>query len=127
MSAVSSGTLQLYPALYPILLILSRIFPSPSDAVNNPFKLAAFVGPVAACAASPVLAIRELAAKALLPLLPMADLGQHVAKVMSQLVEAGDAALPYNFQHGLLLQVRDFSPCSTGHNSTQFLRYLFLS
>ena len=47
----SAGTLQLYPALYPILLILSRIFPSPSDAVNNPFQLAAFVGPVAVCAA----------------------------------------------------------------------------
>lgn len=58
-SSLSTGTLHLYPALYPVLLILSRIFPSPSDAVNNPFQLAAFVGPVSRCAASPVLAIRN--------------------------------------------------------------------
>jgi hypothetical protein len=99
----AGGTLQLYPALYPILLILSRIFPSPSDAVNNPYQLAAFVGPVSACAASPVLSIRELAAKALVPLLPTADLGGHVARVMEQLVLAD--SVQHNLQHGLLLQI----------------------
>jgi len=97
-----SGTLELYPALYPILLILSRIFPSPSDVVNNPFQLAAFVGPVAACAANPVLAIRELAAKALVPLLPPAELAAFVGQVMAELCKA---PLPTaNRQHGLLLQ-----------------------
>ena len=100
----SAGTLQLYPALYPILLILSRIFPSPSDAVNNPFQLAAFVGPVAVCAANPVLAIRELAAKALVPLLPTADLGRHATETMNKITEP-TTALPYNLQHGLLLQL----------------------
>ncbi len=98
----SSGTLQLYPALYPILLIISRIFPSPSDVVNNPFQLAAFVGPVAACAGNPVLAIRELAAKALVPLLPPADLAAFVGQVMAELTSGQVSSA--NRQHGLLLQ-----------------------
>lgn len=79
-SAVTSGagTLELKPALYPILLILSRIFPSPSESLNNPFKLSSFIGLVERCAESPILAIRKLAAGALVPLIPPEGLGQSV-------------------------------------------------
>ena len=38
---------------------LSRIFPSPSESLNNPFKLSAFVPLVEKCSESPILAIRH--------------------------------------------------------------------
>ena len=70
-----SGTLHLQPALYPVLLILARVFPSPSESLNNPFKLSSFIPAVEECTGSPVLAIRKLAAKALVPLIPPENLG----------------------------------------------------
>ena len=76
-----AGTLKLHPALYPILLILSRIFPSPSESLNNPFKLSSLVPLVEKCSGSPILAIRQLAAGALVPLIPPDQLGAYLIKL----------------------------------------------
>ena len=75
-SYAEAGTLRLHPALYPVLLVLSRIFPSPSEALDNPFKLSSLVPLVEACTGSPVLAIRKLAARALVPLISQDKLGR---------------------------------------------------
>jgi len=105
-----AGTLQLHPALYPILLILSRIFPSPSESLNNPWKLSAFVPLVEKCSSSPILAIRKLAASALVPLIPPEQLASYGEDLLTRLCTSH---LPTNLTHGLLLrlsQVKKSSP-----------------
>jgi len=99
-SYAEAGTLRLHPALYPVLLVLSRIFPSPSEALDNPFKLSSLVPLVEACTGSPVLAIRKLAARALVPLISQDQLDVYGKKLIDRL-ERED--LPSNHVHGILL------------------------
>ena len=48
----------------------SRLFPAPSESLDNPYKLSSFIPLIARCSESPVLAIRKLASKAIVSLLP---------------------------------------------------------
>ncbi|XP_023344467.1 thyroid adenoma-associated protein [Eurytemora carolleeae] len=97
-----SGTLHLQPALYPVLLILSRVFPSPSESMNNPFKLSSFIPCVDECSGSPILAIRKLAARALVPLIPPENLVEYGEKIVKKIL---NSALTTNQLHGFLLQL----------------------
>jgi len=100
----SSGTLQLRPALYPILLVLSRLFPSPAETLNNPLKLSAFVPWVELCSMSAVLAIRQLAASALVPLLPADQLMTYGEELIERLT-SNNLSMSTNHVHGILLQL----------------------
>jgi hypothetical protein len=73
-----AGTLQLFPMLYPLLLLLSRLFPAPSESLDNPYKLSAFIPLVERCGESPVMAIRKLAAKALVALIDSNKIDSYV-------------------------------------------------
>ena len=52
-----------------------RLFPAPSESLDNPYKLSAFIPLVERCSESPVLAIRKLAAKALVALIDSRKIG----------------------------------------------------
>ena len=101
----NAGVLVLDSALYPILLMLSRIFPSPSELMNNPFQLSAFLPFVRKCTGSSILQTRQLAASALVPLVAYEKVDLYVSDLVK---EIGCEKLPQNILHGMLLQLKEF-------------------
>ena len=93
-------------ALYPVLLTLGRILPSPGQAGHTAaFPPAAFLAGVEGCRASPVLQTRQLAAAALVPLVESQQAGQYCAHLVAGLEQA---KLSQNAIHGSLLQLGQF-------------------
>eukprot|EP00092_Neocalanus_flemingeri_P015147 GFUD01016364.1.p1 GENE.GFUD01016364.1~~GFUD01016364.1.p1 ORF type:complete len:1852 (-),score=400.17 GFUD01016364.1:67-5622(-) len=99
------GVLVLDSALYPILLVLSRIFPSPTELLNNPYQLSAFLPFVETCTRSSVLQTRRLAASALIPLVQYEEVDLYVADLIKKI--CGEK-LSQNALHGMLLQLKEF-------------------
>ena len=101
-----AGVLVLDCALYPVLLVLSRIYPSPTETLSNPFPLAAFLPLVYSCSASAILQTRQLAAAALVPLVSPDTAEEYVSKLLAKL--QGSEVLAQNNLHGDLLIVKEF-------------------
>ena len=95
--------LQLHSALYPVLLLLARLYPSPTETVSNPFPLSSFLPHVTRAAASSLLYTRRLAAAALVSLVPAEGQVGHAASLLGRL--GGGGLPPQNHLHGALLQV----------------------
>jgi hypothetical protein len=93
-------------ALYPALLLLARLFPSPTETVSNPFPLSAFLPAVQRAAASPLLHTRRLAAAAAVSLVPAEQQAEHAASLLAGL-GCSESGLPgQNTVHGQLLTVQ---------------------
>ncbi|KAF9414925.1 hypothetical protein HW555_007316, partial [Spodoptera exigua] len=92
----------LRPSLYPILLLLARLYPSSLEGTVSNLKLSAFIPRVCACAGSAVLKTRHLAARALVPLVSPALYIPHIESTL-QLVQQEHTKM--NYVHGLLLQL----------------------
>jgi len=101
----NEGVLVLDSALYPILLMLSRIFPSPTELLNNPYQLSAFLPYVEKCTGSSILQTRQLAASALVPLVQYEKVDLYVSDLVKQI---NDNKLTQNTLHGMLLQLKEF-------------------
>jgi len=99
------GVLVLDSALYPILLVLSRIFPSPTELHNNPYQLSAFLPFVEICTGSSILQTRQLAASALVPLVQYEQVDLYVANLIKKI--CGEK-VSQNTLHGMLLQLKEF-------------------
>ena len=100
------GVLVVDSAVYPVLLILSRIFPSPAETASSPFPLSAFLPLVEKIRRSPVLQTRQLAAAALVPLLAEEEVGRYLETSLRTLQRPD---LSQNSRHGLLLIISQFS------------------
>ncbi|XP_072929840.1 tRNA (32-2'-O)-methyltransferase regulator THADA [Epargyreus clarus] len=98
----SSQDSQLRPSLYPILLLLSRLYPSSLEGTVSNLKLVAFIPHVVSCAGSSALAARRLAARALPPLLATTRYASHIEEMLKLLCNEN---IKRNFCHGILLQV----------------------
>ncbi|XP_068631525.1 tRNA (32-2'-O)-methyltransferase regulator THADA [Battus philenor] len=92
----------LKPSLYPILLLLARLYPSALEGTVSNLKLSCFVDAVVSCARSPVLQTRQLAARALVPLISPAAYVSHIEDMLQLL---SNNRIERNFCHGILLQV----------------------
>nr|XP_049700713.1 thyroid adenoma-associated protein homolog [Helicoverpa armigera] len=90
----------LRPALYAVLLLLARLYPSSLEGTETNLKLVSFVPHVQACARSRVLHTRRLAARALVPLIPHQLFSNHFNSMLEQL-ESCDS----NTAHGIALQL----------------------
>merc|ERR1712106_595847 len=101
----NEGVLVLDSALYPILLMLSRIFPSPTELLNNPYQLSAFLPFVKKCTGSSILQTRQLAASALVPLVQYEQVDLYVANLIKKI--CGEK-VSQNTLHGMLLQLKEF-------------------
>ena len=91
-------------ALYPLLLLLARLFPSPTETVNNPFPLSSFIPHVKLASTSSLLHTRRLAASALASLVAVEDRPATVTTILTSLQET-DQFPPQNTLHGQLLQL----------------------
>lgn len=88
-----------HPGLYPILTLLSRMQPSTEDVNENETVLTPFIPLVMPCAASAIYKTREMAARALVPLV------QDVVPTIKQSVHLNNT-MTQNEIHGRFLQVQ---------------------
>ncbi|XP_070182085.1 tRNA (32-2'-O)-methyltransferase regulator THADA-like [Littorina saxatilis] len=103
-----SGHLHLHPSLYPVLMVLGRLFPSTMEGTTTRLNLAAFIPHVIKCSSSPVYKTRMMAARALQPLAGKEQLTSVLTNLLDTLPKqpaAGDCRLPQSHVHGVLLQV----------------------
>ncbi|KAF9976771.1 hypothetical protein BGZ73_007906 [Actinomortierella ambigua] len=103
---------RVHPGLYPVLTLLSRLQPSlhmdPADAVDGGMQ--DFIALVRQCAASVIWKTREMAARALVPLIPSRNLMDLIEDILKTIVTNEQAASGIkqssNELHGLLVQIQ---------------------
>ncbi|XP_077960051.1 thyroid adenoma-associated protein isoform X2 [Gasterosteus aculeatus] len=100
-----SGQVKLHPSLFLLLLVLSRLYPSPMDGSSSPLGLAPFMPFIIRCGRSAVYRTREMAARALVPFVLVTQVPSTVHKLLQELPEQPAAGIQHNHVHGTLLQV----------------------
>ncbi|VDH97201.1 Hypothetical predicted protein [Mytilus galloprovincialis] len=98
------GTVHLHPSLYPLLMVLARLFPSPLEGTDTSLNLSAFIPYILRCSSSAVLKTRQMSAKALQPLV----IGSNVVSVLTDLIHrlpVNRDQVHYSQVHGVLLQI----------------------
>ncbi|XP_075921202.1 tRNA (32-2'-O)-methyltransferase regulator THADA isoform X1 [Petromyzon marinus] len=100
------GTASLQPALFPLLLLLAKLYPSPMDGTYTELSLAPFLPLLVRCGGSPVWRARVMAAHALVAFIPAAAATRVLCELLDSLprgLRQADGAS--NRTHGTLLQV----------------------
>ncbi|KAI8097284.1 putative death-receptor fusion protein-domain-containing protein [Halteromyces radiatus] len=91
-----------HPGLYPMLTLLSRLRPSVMDDATDALSMAPFIPLVLSCAGSSIFKTREMAARALVPLVSSTV---SLVVMIADLLE-WDEKLTQNEIHGRLIQVQ---------------------
>ncbi|XP_075232474.1 thyroid adenoma-associated protein homolog [Lycorma delicatula] len=94
-------TSDLRPTLYPVLLLLSRLYPSSLEGTDSNLKLSEFLDPLIDCAGASVMKTRLLTAYAVVPLVLPDKFMEHLDKLFNLIVKSKQE----NFIHGLILQI----------------------
>ncbi|XP_026542462.1 thyroid adenoma-associated protein homolog [Notechis scutatus] len=96
------GKFHLCPSLYAVLTFLAKLQPS-GDTQDS--TLTCFLEPLIQLSGNPVYAVRVMAAKALVPFIPVTDYGKILLRLASRFPQP-EAALSHNALHGCLLQIQ---------------------
>ncbi|ORZ21579.1 putative death-receptor fusion protein-domain-containing protein [Absidia repens] len=91
-----------HPGLYPMLTLLSRLRPSVMDTATDALSMSPFIPLVMSCAGSSIFKTREMAARALVPLIPSTS---SLVEMLGGLLDWGKG-LTQNDIHGRLMQVQ---------------------
>ncbi|KAK5853649.1 hypothetical protein PBY51_014784 [Eleginops maclovinus] len=100
-----SGQVKLHPSLFLLLLVLSRLYPSPMDGSSSPLGLAPFMPFIIRCGRSAVCRTREMAARALVPFVLVTQVPSTVHTLLQELPAEPGPKIQHNHIHGTLLQV----------------------
>ncbi|XP_077468779.1 thyroid adenoma-associated protein isoform X1 [Stigmatopora argus] len=100
-----SGQVKLHPSLFLLLLVLSRLYPSPMDGSPSPLGLAPFMPFIIRCGRSAVYRTREMAALALVPFVLVTRVPSTVHSLLQALPVDPGPKIQHNYIHGTLLQV----------------------
>ncbi|KAM4729595.1 thyroid adenoma-associated protein isoform 2-T4 [Anableps anableps] len=100
-----SGHVKLHPSLFLLLLVLSRLYPSPMDGSSSPLGLAPFRPLIIRCGRSAVYRTREMAARALVPFVLLTQVPSTVRSLLQDLPPKPGPEIQHNHIHGTLLQV----------------------
>ncbi|XP_042288889.1 thyroid adenoma-associated protein isoform X2 [Thunnus maccoyii] len=100
-----SGQVKLHPSLFLLLLVLSRLYPSPMDGSSSPLGLAPFMPFIIRCGRSAVYRTREMAARALVPFVLVTQVPSTVHSLLQELPPEPGPKIQHNHIHGTLLQV----------------------
>ncbi|KAM6246968.1 tRNA (32-2'-O)-methyltransferase regulator THADA-like [Porphyrio hochstetteri] len=107
------GEHRLRPALHAVLTLLAQLQPG----ADSPDSLSAhFLGPLLGLAGSPIYAVRVMAAKALVPVVPPPRRCELLLQLAQQLPDAPGQVHSHNAVHGLLLQMRALLAPALGTN-----------
>ncbi|KAM9726802.1 thyroid adenoma-associated protein isoform 2-T3 [Menidia menidia] len=104
-ATVESGHVKLHPSLFLLLLVLSRLYPSPMDGSSTPLGLAPFLPFIKRCGHSAVYRTREMAARALVPFVLVTQVPSTVQSLLLDLPTEPGPDIQHNHIHGTLLQV----------------------
>ncbi|XP_058707040.1 thyroid adenoma-associated protein homolog isoform X3 [Poecile atricapillus] len=110
-TAPTSGGPLLHPALHAILTLLAQLQPG-ADSPSSPS--APFLEPLLGLAESPIYAVRAMAAKALVPVVPPPQRCRLLLQLAQQLPAAPGQIRSHNAVHGHLLQMRALLASATG-------------
>ncbi|XP_039994968.1 thyroid adenoma-associated protein isoform X2 [Xiphias gladius] len=100
-----SGQVKLHPSLFLLLLVLSRLYPSPMDGSSSPLGLAPFMPFIIRCGHSAVYRTREMAARALVPFVMVTQVPSTIHSLLQEVPPKPGPRLQHNHIHGTLLQV----------------------
>ncbi|XP_070772051.1 thyroid adenoma-associated protein [Enoplosus armatus] len=100
-----SGQVKLHPSLFLLLLVLSRLYPSPMDGSSSPLGLAPFMPFIIRCGRSAVYRTRQMAARALVPFVLVTQVPSTVRALLQELPPEPRPKIQHNHIHGTLLQV----------------------
>uniref|UniRef100_A0A674NJE3 tRNA (32-2'-O)-methyltransferase regulator THADA n=1 Tax=Takifugu rubripes TaxID=31033 RepID=A0A674NJE3_TAKRU len=99
-----SGQVKLHPSLFLLLLVLSRLYPSPMDGSSSPLGLAPILPFIMRCGRSAVYRTREMAARALVPFVLVTQVPSTVHTLLQELPAGPGPSVQHNHVHGTLLQ-----------------------
>ncbi|XP_048585812.1 thyroid adenoma-associated protein homolog isoform X2 [Nematostella vectensis] len=94
----------LHPCLYPVLVLLSRLYPSSMDGVDSTLNMSPFIPYVIRCAGSAVMKTRLMAARAIVPLVSKDCLVQVLERLLHSIPPSRQSCRQ-NVLHGTLLQI----------------------
>ncbi|XP_067681790.1 tRNA (32-2'-O)-methyltransferase regulator THADA-like [Haliotis asinina] len=97
--------LHLHPSLYPVLMVLGRLFPSSLEGADTHLNLSAFIPFVLKCASSPVFKTRLMAARALQPLAIKDQMSSLLLQLVARLPHETANDMRQSHIHGVLLQM----------------------
>ncbi|KAH9519566.1 hypothetical protein Btru_003022 [Bulinus truncatus] len=120
--------LQLHPSLYPVLLVLGRLYPSTIDNPDTNMSLSSFIPFVIRCASSPVYKTRIIASRALLPLVRRNDVISISQKLLANIPKSCDKHVSNSLIHGSLLQLCQLMklvPNLDINTKEEYLRFMF--
>ncbi|XP_034537474.1 thyroid adenoma-associated protein [Notolabrus celidotus] len=100
-----SGQVKLHPSLFLLLLVLSRLYPSPMDGSSSPLGLAPFMPFIIRCGHSAVYRTREMSARALVPFVLLTQVPSTIHTLLQELPLEPGPQTQQNHIHGTLLQV----------------------
>ncbi|GBM23527.1 Thyroid adenoma-associated [Araneus ventricosus] len=95
-------SLTLVPSLYPILLVLGRLYPAPGECDS---RLTSFIPFLNVCSGSPIWKVRVLAAQALVPLISAENFSSTLQSLFDYLPQNGQIITSHNQIHGICLQI----------------------
>ncbi|XP_078352490.1 tRNA (32-2'-O)-methyltransferase regulator THADA-like isoform X2 [Oculina patagonica] len=95
----------IHPSLYPVLVILSRLYPSTMDGADTVLSMAMFVPYVTSCRKSMVIKVRIMSARAVVPLVSDDLLVEVLHKLLLSLPVSSSDELRHNHIHGTLLHI----------------------
>ncbi|KAF4790367.1 thyroid adenoma-associated protein [Turdus rufiventris] len=110
-TAPTSGGPCLHPALHAVLTLLAQLQPGADSPVS---PSAPFLGPLLGLAESPIYAVRAMAAKALVPVVPPPQRCRLLLQLAQQLPAAPGQIRSHNAVHGHLLQLLALLTSATG-------------
>ena len=121
--AGGAGGVKEPPELYPMLLLLSKLVPSPTTTLEgsaSPMDLRPLVPLVRECGAMPALRVRVIAADALVPLIEVSELPSFLPRLATELRDCRGAngIRSANCVHGTLLQLKALSCAAVARAAT---------
>ncbi|XP_047738455.1 thyroid adenoma-associated protein homolog isoform X2 [Hyalella azteca] len=108
---------RLAASLYPILLLLARLSPSPLEGMTSSLTLANFVPLVVQCSKAQIFRLRDLASRALAPLVSLDALKNTICLLSNQTGEKS-----HNSIHGALLSIHQLLLAFNSHVNNHALK-----
>lgn len=73
------------PRLHPLLLIISRLYPSALEGCDSNLKLSTYIPFISLCSSSPELVTRQLSAKSMTALIAPENIAERLFQILNEL------------------------------------------
>ncbi|XP_066911466.1 tRNA (32-2'-O)-methyltransferase regulator THADA-like isoform X2 [Clytia hemisphaerica] len=105
MSVTNESNTQLHPSVFPILLLLSHLYPSTIEGADSLMKLDVFLESILSLSGNPVYKTRTMTANALVPLVSLERAESVTKRILGDIKRHHEGTINQNAIHGCLLQL----------------------